>query len=706
MPETDRPLGIVSFDAYEIRLSTRELFKHGYRIKLAPQAFQVLQMLVERRGEVVSREELHLSLWPKDTFVDFDHGLNNAVKKIRDVLNDSAENPRYVETLPRLGYRFIGQVEDGLLHRNTSSIQTGVQTLPHGATTKSWWWLTVAAVLVFVAMSLWFYSRGQRVRLVASPHLVPFTSSAGVKDHPSFSPDGKEIAFAWQGDDSERGSALHIYVQIVGTGSRLQLTRSPGSDGSPAWSPDGRFIAFMRSSSESGIYVVPALGGPERRVANWCEERFGSGLSWSRDGKYLVLADCGEKGLTGAISYILVDSGKRIDSKVQLPGPFVTDPAFSPDGKYLAFVAGPGFFSSDVFVAPVNGGRARAVTSIHASIYGLAWTSDSDQLVFNSNHAGLPSLWRVRLSGGDLESIQAAANSAYYPSIAPNGNRLAFVWNNNDENIWKVPLFADKTAQSVKIIASTTEDSTPSYSPDGQRIVFGSRRSGSPEIYVSAPDGSSVMQLTSMASETGSPRWSPDGKQIVFDSRREGHSDIYVISAEGGVPRRLTTSPGENETPSWSHDGRWIFYTVEDEGRYEIWKIPKDGGVAVRVVKNGGLWPSESGDGKSLYYMADGLFRHDFGSGSESHVIDPLGNNGNEWCLCGNALCYIERSLLTGRFVRFDPVTRTSHTRTLDTGPLAGDGAYGIDVSPDGKWLLYTRADSIQSDVMIIENFR
>jgi dipeptidyl aminopeptidase/acylaminoacyl peptidase len=209
-----------------------------------------------------------------------------------------------------------------------------------------------------------------------------------------------------------------------------------------------------------------------------------------------------------------------------------------------------------------------------------------------------------------------------------------------------------------------------------------------------------------MKPDTGSPRWSPDGKQIVFDSRHEGQSDIYVISAEGGVPRRLTTGPKENETPSWSHDGRWIFYTVEDEGRYEIWKIPTDGGVAVRVVQNGGLWPSESGDGKSLYYMADGLFRYDFVSGSESHVINPLENNGNEWCLCGNALCYIERSPPTGRFVRFDPVTRTSHTMTLDPGPLAGDGAYGIDVSPDGKWLLYTRADSIESDVMIIENFR
>ena len=628
--------------------------------------------------------------------------------KMDEVITKCLEKER------NLRYQHASEIRADLqrLQRDTesgkmTSKSTVVHALPKQQTKSSWRLLKVAALLVIVVLSLSLYLHHTRARSVPSPRLVPFTSSLGIKDRPSFSPDGKEIAFAWQGDDSKDGSAFHIYVQMVGSGSRLQLTRSHGSDGSPTWSPDGQFIAFMRSSSESGIYIVPALGGPERRVANWCEERFGFGLSWSRDAKYLAVADCGsEKGVTGAISYILVDTGERIDPKIQPPGPFVTDPAFSPDGKYLAFVAGPGFFSSDVFVAPVNGGKARAVTSVHASIFGLAWTTDSEKLVFNSNHAGLPSLWRVRMSGGDLESIQAGANSAYYPSIAPNGNRLAFVLNNDDSNIWRVPLFAARTAEPAKIIASTAEDSMPSYSPDGQRIVFGSKRSGTAEIYVAAPDGSSVVQLTSMTPDTGSPRWSPDGKQIVFDSRHEGHSDIYVINADGGAPRRLTNGPNENETPSWSKDGRWIFYTVENEGRYEIWKISAGGGVTARVVQNGGLWPSESGDGKSLYYMADGISRHDFESGSESHVIDPQGNNGNEWCPCGNALCFIERSSSQGRFVRFDPVTRTRHRVTLDLGPLAGEGSYGIDVSPDGKWLLYTRADSIQSDIMIIENFR
>ncbi len=252
--------------------------------------------------------------------------------------------------------------------------------------------------------------------------------------------------------------------------------------------------------------------------------------------------------------------------------------------------------------------------SVRAVIVGLAWTADSEQLVFSSNHAGLQSLWRARVSGGDLEPVPAGADLASGPSIAVHGNHLAFVLGRTDTNIWKAALFTGKNVQPVKIAASTKADIEPSYSPDGQRIAFASERSGNLEIYVSAADGSGVVQLTSMkAPDTGSPQWSPDGKQIVFDSRREGHSDIYVISAEGGTLRCITTSSQENETPSWSHDGRWIYYSVEREGHYEIWKIPADGGTAVRLAENAGLWPSESGDAKSLYYASDGISRHDFG---------------------------------------------------------------------------------------------
>src|SRR5215470_11753469 len=115
VPQIPRQSRVVRFRAFVVHLTSQELFKHGSRIKLTPQSFRVLQTLLDRPGELVTREEFHRALWPSDTFVDFDHGLNNAIKKIRDILSDSADAPRYIETLPKLGYRFIGQM-DGVSH--------------------------------------------------------------------------------------------------------------------------------------------------------------------------------------------------------------------------------------------------------------------------------------------------------------------------------------------------------------------------------------------------------------------------------------------------------------------------------------------------------------------------------------------------------------------------------------------------------------
>jgi hypothetical protein len=141
-------------------------------------------------------------------------------------------------------------------------------------------------------------------------------------------------------------------------------------------------------------------------------------MSWSPDGKYLAVADSGPKAalVPGTkIFFIHVESGERRESKIEVPGPYVLAPAFSPDGKYLAFISGPGFLSNDVYVAPVSGGKSRALTSFHAIMNGLAWTADGRQLVFDSNHQGSPTLWRVPLPGGNPEPLSAAADYAIQP---------------------------------------------------------------------------------------------------------------------------------------------------------------------------------------------------------------------------------------------------------------------------------------------------
>jgi serine/threonine protein kinase len=622
---------------------------------------------------------------------------------------------KLIEKDPDLRYQTAADLRVDLkrLQRDTASGHTAVASV--GAERRKnkvprWAWITVGlAVLVIVVAAGWFYFSAPRKYSGPPPRLVPFTSSPGKKGEPSFSPDGNEVAFSWQGENPKDPRIHHIYVQLVGAGKPLQLTSGMSSDQNPRWSPDGRFIAFTRGTLEGlSYYIVPALGGPERKIGSYNMGDFaGGGITWAPDGKYLAVADRGAKSGVAAgttISFISVESGERRESNIEMPGPYVLAPAFSPDGKYLAFISGPGFLASDVYVAPVTGGKPRALTSVHALMTGVAWTPDSRELVFDSTHQGPSTLWRIPLAGGDPQPLSVAASDAFQPTVAPKGNRLAFQRSAVDTNLWTVPLSPAGRELPTRIVASTAEDSDPSISPDGLRIAFSSTRSGIPEIYVCAADGSNQIQLTSLKNGAGSPAWSPDANQIAFDSQAEGRLDVYVIAAEGGAPHRLTTWSSDSTVPSWSRDGHWIYFTSNrPDGK--IWKISAQGGQPISVSTNFGMGVVESWDGKALYYQRDrAVWKSDPNGTNELRMI-------NAWTfqhfkVCGKDMCVLDETTApAGRFIRYNPVTRTQQIKQLDVGPQV-DESLGVDASPDGHWMVYTRADSVQSDIMLVENFR
>jgi len=289
---------------------------------------------------------------------------------------------RLIEKDPELRYQTAADLRSDLkrLHRDTTSGHTAVAAV---ATERQknrvprWVWFSIsAAVLVIAAATAWFYFATPAKYSGPPPRVVPFTSSPGVKGAAAFSPDGNEIAYSWNGP--ERKGPFSIYVQLVGTNSPLRLTNASGDDSFPAWSPDGRSIAFVRSTAqEQAYYLVSALGGPERKLAPSYQDAFAQGLTWSADGKDLVVADRLSPGAAAGVVLISTESGERRDSGIISPGPLISFPALSPDGKALAFVSGPGLFSNDVYVAPTSGGKARAITAVHSWVLGAAWTLDA-----------------------------------------------------------------------------------------------------------------------------------------------------------------------------------------------------------------------------------------------------------------------------------------------------------------------------------------
>jgi len=267
---------LVRFESFEVDFRAGELSKAGVRLKLPGQPFQVLAILLERPGEVVTREELQKRLWP-DTFVDVDHNLNTAINKIREVLGDSAESPRFVETLPRRGYRFVAPVEGA----QTTKVpgESGVRQESRMPWVRRTSILFVVLVLL-AAVGFFLYRRLQSPASQVQRTLTRLTFDDGLQIGATWSPDGRFIAYS-----SNRGGKFDIWVQQVSGGDPVQITKGLGHNWQPDWSPDGKFIAYRSENGNGGLFVVPALGGDglEKRIAS-----FGYYPRWSPDSSQIL----------------------------------------------------------------------------------------------------------------------------------------------------------------------------------------------------------------------------------------------------------------------------------------------------------------------------------------------------------------------------------------------------------------------------------
>ena len=478
----------------------------------------------------------------------------------------------------------------------------GAQAVPL-AHPRRWRIQAAVASLVLIAAAGAFYETNRFLKRDAPLEVVPLASYPGFQCCPSFSPDGSQLAFAWNGEKQDN---LDIYVKLVSGGPPLRLTTDPAPETAPAWSPNGAQIAFLRRGR---IFLISPLGGPERSLT----KTRGGLFAWSPDGKWLAFTDMETDTSPEAIYLVSIATGERRKLTSRQTGTFGGDysPAFAPDGKSIAFVRSHvGALVNEIYVLPLaNGipnGEALRLTDDKRYVHALAWTPDSREIVFSSSRGGRRSLWRISSSGkaeprlisGTEDGLNLAISSGKSP-------RLAYQRVVSNANIWQMEISPSGKPLSPPrriLAASSRLQRDPQFSPDGKSIAFTSDRSGNLEIWVSESDGSNPVQLTAFAGTrtAGAPRWSPDGRRIAFDSGSPDSFDIYVIDAEGGAPRKLIA--GACVRPSWSRDGRWIYFGSAFPGANQIWKIPAEGGRAVQVTRSGGLEAFESRDGKTLYF--------------------------------------------------------------------------------------------------------
>lgn len=699
-----------------------ELRKNGARIRLQAQPFQLLVLLLENAGEVVTREEICRQLWPADTFVDFEHSLAAAVNKIRETLSDSANNPRYIETLPKRGYRFIGKV------RAESSVGIAVaepqqtEELVPVPPAKEWRSRTrilgMAGTVVVVVVAVLFFRLSPRaLNSQLSSHvtsdmvtLVPFTAYPGVETAPSFSPDGSRIAFSWDNATGNRSGRpqYDLYVKAIGSETLLRLTKHPSDWISSTWSPDGTQVAFHRlAADDNGIYVVPALGGPERKlISTHIPYDLAAPLSWSPDGKWIAYSDRAADGVGGNRNFLM--NVETLESHEFPHDPscrhdgFIT---FSHKGEELAILCVHNTTSLEYLITDLEGKSKRSLGTRHEFIYGLAWAGDDQSLLV----AGVPPMgngfYEIRVSDGKARTLPVAAG--LWPTIS-NDHKLAFSLGDDRINIWRKDL-QHPEAPAVQICASTLPQKNAQYSPDGRRVAFDSLRSGTWSVWLANSDGSNLVQITK-GPPAGYPRWSPDSQKIAFVMKEpNGLEEVYTADISDRVPRKLKTNVRESDYPYWSHDGKWIYFLGREGTGHQLFRCPAGGGDAKLLVGSMDLANEiESADGKLLYfpwYLGD--------ANMMTLAVDPAGTtpqqvpqmpkifDQSQWALVPEGIYFTPQD--NPRSVRFYDFA-TKHVRKIFKADK--DLGEGMSVSPDGRYMLYSQLDEKNSSIMLVHNFR
>ena len=746
----------IRFAEFEADLRSEELFKSGTRLRLPHQSFCVLAMLLDRAGELVTREELRNRLWPASTLIEYDQRLNAAVNRLREALRDSAEAPRFIETLPKRGYRFIaasepvptpsppetaelsgpssplsvavpegagppsgGRAPKGSGLGDFAPEQPASSAMPHvapsvlrGISSTAFRSRTDRKILlialggltamVLIAVTVFVMSGPATTRAPFGRQLLPLASLPGKEISPTFSPDGSQVAFAWNaGTDAQH--LFDLYVKSLGSERLLRLTHLPANWISAAWSPDGSMIAFVRITEEgAGLFVIPALGGSERSIVTSGVAVESVQISWSPDGRQLAYSAYGPTGWP-RVSIVSLETG---NTRPLSPAPECldgADPAFSPDGKQLALVCVSSSAVYRVYVVPLPDGPVRALATMMGEPQGLTWTADGNNLILANDPGDGGELWQLSLQG-EREQLPFGEEGTA-PTVAARSGRMAYVRSRTTIDIWRADLTAGQPEESAtRLIYSTRTQVLPRYSADGKRIAFQSNRSGSFEIWMTNAQGADPDRLTSFNGPfTSAPSWCSDGRRLAFDSRLSGDSAIYIADSEARVPRKLITSRANLSRPVWSEDCRWLFAV---DGNNVLYRLPSSGGPAERFTEHVSTYCAVSA-GRVIFNVLEStgvvLWSKPVGGGAEAPLAGmPRVRYEDSWAATAGGIYYTDSLSQPVRVNFYDLASRSTRTlMTLKQTPVPGGGP-GISVSPDGRWLLYGQPGDESSEIMLV----
>jgi DNA-binding winged helix-turn-helix (wHTH) protein/Tol biopolymer transport system component len=542
---------------FEVYLRCGELRHKGDRIKLQERPFQVLAALIERPGEVVTRQEIQQKLWPTDTFVDFEHSINTAVKKLREALGDDAENPRFIETLPRRGYRLIAPVE--IVEANGASPEVGTpsvppqegnrqRTHPH----KRWPAATIAGALVTllatVSVALIFPLPWRRTSTPSRNAWVQITNFADSATSPALSPDGHRAAFI-RGPDTFI-TAGQIYVKMLPDGQPVQLAHDDLPKMAPVFSPDGSRIAYTTTDAITGwnTWVVPVLGGePQMLLQN------ASALTWA-DRQHVVFS---EFKIGAPMGIATAKENRAGERDVYLPAEIASMAHrswVSPDGKWILISEMDMVGWRPCRVLPFDGsttGEAAGPKAARCTYAG--WSPDGKTMYFSADAGDGYHIWHQRFPAGVPEQMTFGATEEEGIAVSADGRTLVTSAGIQESTVWLHDSRSDRQVSgegfaSVPGLGFVGTGVRSVFSPDGKRLLYLVRKQGSRAF---KSGGLWMTDLPTGRTEAVLPGVSmtefdiaPDGERLAFAALDgEGNPHAWLAQLDPRIPpKQLTLS--------------------------------------------------------------------------------------------------------------------------------------------------------------------
>ena len=620
MTEKERFVGHYEFGPFRVAPDKRLLWRGEEQIPLMPKVFDTLLVLLESGGRVLGRDELMDSLWP-DTAVE-ENNLTHNISALRKALGEGLHERRYILTVPGRGYRFVAEVrkvaEGNEETGGTPQVTTpalnevrppdakGSQTAGSPLTSAASWreqvgrrprvvLLIPAGLLVAAAVGM-LYVGLRHVWTVepAQPHwaLSQVTFDPSLASEPSWSPDGRFLAYS-----SDRGGNFDIWVKPVGEGESVQVTKSEAHDWQPDWSPDGTRLVFRSERGGGGLFVIPALGGGERKVS-----AFGYRPRWSPDGSQILFYSAFFSQVSNLPKFYLVGlDGKpprEVLSEVlagmegqraQLRA------AWHPDGQRVSFCEQRRQMDWGFWTVPVAGGQGvksefapdveRRIKEAALEFHNFQWAASGRALFLEGNSQGVRNLWRVEVDPHTLrwmagpERLTTGAGPDTDIAPAPDGRKLAFTTRIERTRIWSLPFdaAAGKVAGTGQPMTAAGVDVLQfDLSRDGQQLAFLVNRAGKQELRKkSLADGSEMMLVAADGRFRYALRWMPDGTRLTYVRRRFTNAErtqwepaMVWLPANGGDEQILA---GKGAPYDWSADGKWMLNGIYESASKRIW---------------------------------------------------------------------------------------------------------------------------------------